>query len=207
MIYRKVENNMDTKAFIKICTTLDIEISFDRSVVREVTNDNEFDYGIEKSGLKWNIFSIQRGNKQIEYSYNCKNKALEKFILVLIKKKIISESVIPIMRNNPQLYEISISYVDVLKILKENDIDIEALEDYSLKLVKHDEQYVLNLVNKEKNEKTITCEMNREDALFVLLQKWVLLYKYISIVNGFQMPDIKINLFDMEKIFEFLTMD
>ena len=82
---------MNIKTLKEAFEIINIDMLYDEGIIREKKAGNEDYYGFQFSEKLWNIFSYQRGNKKILYSFDEKSKAVKHFMIFMIKKKILKE--------------------------------------------------------------------------------------------------------------------
>ena len=88
---------MNIKTLKEVFEIINIDMLYDEGIIREKKAGNEEYYGFQFSEKLWNIFSYQRGNKKILYSFDEKSKAVKHFMIFMIKKKILKEYLMPII--------------------------------------------------------------------------------------------------------------
>ena len=100
---------MNIKTLKEVFEIINIDMLYDEGIIREKKAGNEEYYGFQFSEKLWNIFSYQRGNKKILYSFDEKSKAVKHFMIFMIKKKILKEYLMPIISDNPIIYDANVS--------------------------------------------------------------------------------------------------
>ena len=167
---------MNIKTLKEAFEIINIDMLYDEGIIREKKAGNEDCYGFQFSEKLWNIFSYQRGNKKILYSFDEKSKAVKHFMIFMIKKKILKEYLMPIISDNPIIYDANVSYADIINIFNSNNIKIEKLYIYSLSLINCDNYISLIVINNIEKKKIYVNDMTDiTDALFVFLQFGILI--------------------------------
>ena len=185
---------MNIKTLKEVFEIINIDMLYDEGIIREKKAGNEEYYGFQFSEKLWNIFSYQRGNKKILYSFEEKSKAVKHFMIFMIKKKILKEYLMPIISDNPIIYDANVSYTDIINIFNSNNIKIEKLYIYSLSLINCDNYISLIVINNIEKKKIYVNDMTDiTDALFVFLQFGVVLYNSIALISTIENSGIKIN--------------
>ena len=75
---------MNIKTLKEAFEIINIDMLYDEGIIREKKAGNEDCYGFQFSEKLWNIFSYQRGNKKILYSFDEKSKAVKHFMIFMI---------------------------------------------------------------------------------------------------------------------------
>lgn len=197
---------MDIETCRKIFEILSIDMIYIDDIIKEKTDDREAYYVLKPENNKWNIVFCQRGKMQVKYSFEDKNNAIKYFVILMIKEDIIKNIVIPMIISNPILYDVNVSFEDIMEIFSKNNIYIKELDTYSLELVEYDQQYILNIIDKGKIIYK-SNEMNKTDAICLFFQWGCILYKYISIINMFMKIGIKTDLLKNEEIIVLFKMN
>lgn len=206
-VIKEQKITMNIKTLKEAFEIINIDMLYDEGIIREKKASNEGYYGFQFSEKLWNIFSYQRGNKKILYSFDEKSKAVKHFMIFMIKKKILKEYLMPIISDNPIIYDANVSYADIINIFNSNNIKIEKLYIYSLSLINCDNYISLIVINNIEKKKIYVNDMTDiTDALFVFLQFGIVLYNYIALISTIENSGIKINALNDKDIITLLSM-